>query len=438
MKFLLPMIIALGLMYSTQAIAQTTVTLSASADAMLWSNGANNNYGNSPNNVIYRWTNGGLWGQKRVLIDFDYSTIPQGTDIVDARLSLYYNPNTNDATGVHSGNNEFRVRSVFNSWGETTVTWASQPSSSALNELFVPASTSNTQDYLNLDVTDMVRDQICRGWEGGFILQLNNEGLFQRRGVILASRTHPNASLHPVLEITYAPFSLSIQPNAQDGKDATVWNNGATTNYGNSPYLNTYLWSNSSLPNPLDPGIKRFFTEFDLGLLPPGATVTDARLSLFHDTADPDPGQTIPFSQNWFIDYDLAIQRVTQSWTENQVTWANQPTATTANQVVVGPATTTTQDYTNIDVTTLVNDMLANQNFGFLFRMEDESDRRAALSFASSDNANTGFHPLLVMEYTFCDTAPLPRLSGDPLILEPVDIDIFPNPSSGQVTISSL
>ena len=58
------------------------------------------------------------------------------------------------------------------------------------------------------------------------------------------------------------------------------------------------------------------------------------------------------------------------------------------------------EDYLDIDVTRLVQAMAAapSSNFGFLIKLQDETDYRR-LNFASSEHADPARHPKLVITY---------------------------------------
>src|SRR5258705_4143615 len=142
------------------AIAQTTVTFQPSAalgkDACIWSNAPTTNQDYS-SLTAYGWTNSGNPGIKRALLEFDLSTLPASITVNSAYLSLYYNPDDNvESVDFHSGNNAALLQRIINPWAETTATWNSQPSTTSQSEVTLPQSTSGTQDYLNIDVTDLV------------------------------------------------------------------------------------------------------------------------------------------------------------------------------------------------------------------------------------------------------------------------------------------
>ncbi|WP_437744042.1 DNRLRE domain-containing protein [Sorangium sp. So ce1504] len=194
------------------------------------------------------------------------------------------------------------------------------------------------------------------------------------------------------------PERLEIQPGSA-GADATITSlsSGAGTNNGNSPNLTAGLWTSSDVKY-----TNRSLFRFDLSTIPAGSTIERARLSLY---ADPDarlygqgtsnglsPGHATLGGSNAFL-----LQRVTSAWQENTVTWANQPTTTTLNQVLLPQSTSDGQDYERVDVTALVRDMLSApaNNHGFLMRLQDEVVKWREVSFTSSDHATAARRPKL-------------------------------------------
>ena len=185
-----------------------------------------------------------------------------------------------------------------------------------------------------------------------------------------------------------------MRPDANCGKDAILHGLASerTVNYGSNPQFGANSWTYQGIP-----GNVRSIVQFDLSQLPPDAVITSAYLSLYAWPYSTGFGQHSHFSQSnigW-------LRRVTSSWDENTVTWNIQPTNTAQNQVVVPESTSPTEDYLNMDVTQLVQDMIDNpsQSFGFLL-MEQINDYYCRLNFCSSDFPDITKHPKLVINYT--------------------------------------
>jgi hypothetical protein len=127
-----------------------------------------------------------------------------------AELSLYHNPGGNNiGHSTLSGPNDCYVERIITPWLENTVTWNNQPATTAQNSIIFPASTSNSQDYLNVDVTALVQDMIADPANShGFMIRLVNEQAY--RSMKFASGDYPNSQLHPLLMIiTNAPNAVA-------------------------------------------------------------------------------------------------------------------------------------------------------------------------------------------------------------------------------------
>lgn len=186
--------------------------------------------------------------------------------------------------------------------------------------------------------------------------------------------------------------TITLQPSAAAGKDVHLNSLNNTTNYGSHPDFASIAWTAGGTPV-----TARSLVEFDLSGIPSGAIINSAKLSLYAYNSPSNGSHSTLSGSN-----ESLIQRVTSSWAENTVTWATQPSTTTSNQVSIGPASTIT-DFIDIDVTAMVEDMLAFGNNGFMIRLVTESYYRRMI-FGSSDNTNNALHPKLVINYSTCIT----------------------------------
>jgi len=207
--FTLSLLVALSLFVN----AQKTVTLQPGAegkDATLYwiesingRNGdmMNKNYGSHPVVGGEAWTVDGDFFILRSLLEFDYSSVPTGSKILSAKLSLFC-----EGTYPHSsesGSNKLIIQRVTSSWNENTVTWNTQPSATTKNQLTVPQTTSSSQDLLNFDVTALVKDSTGNLYPNnyGFLIKLAEEDYYRR--VRYSSSDDALNAKHPKLEITY-------------------------------------------------------------------------------------------------------------------------------------------------------------------------------------------------------------------------------------------
>ena len=142
--------------------------------------------------------------------------------------------------------------------------------------------------------------------------------------------------------------------------------------------------------------INRTYIKFDYADLPANAVIISAQLSLY---ANP-----TPIAGN-FTDADFGnanamfIQRITTDWSPASISWNNQPTSTSANQVSIPQTVSNFEDNINIDVTNLVSDMTVNGNYGFALKLQNENNIFNIRQYASSYNAESGKMPKLVIYY---------------------------------------
>ncbi|MBK7241741.1 MAG: M36 family metallopeptidase [Flavobacteriales bacterium] len=194
-------------------------------------------------------------------------------------------------------------------------------------------------------------------------------------------------------------LNLTLKPGPLDGKDATIWllttQNGPfgptnTTNYGVNQNYYALEWTwNSSV------GRIHSLMEFDLSSIPAGSTILSSSLSLYGNTAVTTGGHSTLSGSN-----AAKLQRITSAWNEQTVTWNNRPTFTAANEVALAPSISNDQDYLNIDVTDLVNDMVQDPANSHGFQLSTITPQfYRALVFASSDHPDPMKWPELKICY---------------------------------------
>jgi hypothetical protein len=237
-KLLFPV---LFLLLFVNFFSQTTVTLSVSQDVAIgYHDGAgtaNNNYGSAIQNAAFciASTQAPPPGvnSNRALIAFNLSTIPANATVTSAFLNLYATGPYGTVQG-HFGNSASFLERITQSWQEFTATWNNQPNSTSLNSVVLPQATSSAQDYLNINVLNLVQDMINNPTAGyGFKLRLVAENVVN--GLLFCSKDHPDAPRRPKLVVTYITCTQNPQPTLSNlsicsGTSAAFFATGSGSN----------------------------------------------------------------------------------------------------------------------------------------------------------------------------------------------------------------
>jgi hypothetical protein len=413
--------------FSFLVSAQTTVTYTLDAnseDATVDNYTPGNNYPNEIEYASRAWTISSTPVTWRSFFKFDLSCIPPNATVVSSTLSLFYANTNNFGNAMHSSlssSNESLLQRVTSAWTENTVTWNNQPTATATDQVILAQSTSGTQDYPNLDVTAIVQQMVSNpNMNFGFLLRLTNETAYAQ--MFFASGDNPATGKRPSLTITYTvPVTDCITLTLDSlGEDATIDDYSPANNWPDQIEYTSRGWTISSIPVTW-----RSLFKFNIPCDLSNAVVQNAYLSLFWaDTNALGNGQQSSLTSS----NESVLQRVTSAWTEHTVTWNNQPTATTTDQVILPQSTSGTQDYPNINVTSMVQQMVSNpnMNFGFLLHLTNET-AYAQMLFASGDNPHTSKHPTLQICYS------IPTSINS--ISAQSELAVFPNPAIDELSI---
>lgn len=164
----------------------------------------NMNFGDSIEFSAISWTSNGYPWVERSFIDFNFNIIPSNAIIDSAFLSLYAYGDTGHGMG-HStlgGTDECYLQRVTSRWVEDSITWNNQPSTTDIDEAVLPESDSAMQDYLHIDVTNLVRDIHENMSDSyGFMLRLKYEEGYRR--MMFSSSDIADPTKRPKLVIYY-------------------------------------------------------------------------------------------------------------------------------------------------------------------------------------------------------------------------------------------
>jgi Concanavalin A-like lectin/glucanases superfamily/Ig-like domain CHU_C associated len=309
----------------------------------------------------YSWT-GGLTGSS-------VSVSPNTTKSYKVACSL--NNCTSDSSAVATITVATSMYSILSGKWDLATTWSCGR---------VPTSNDNVTISTGHTVT--VRDAFAKA------KNLSNNGVL----VFATSTSKLMLGTGPVAPTT---ITLTLQPNATDGKDVVVASGNPTGNYANVTYIHPYAGTNSG-----SPVVNRVLIGFDLSTIPSTAIVDSAYLTLYYN-------QTVvnllnPFS-SFFDghagDNQMYVQRITQPWLENTVTWNNQPAISIVNQLSVPVFAVKNQNY-KFDVKTLTQDMVVSPttSHGFMIRLQNEIPYKLT-ALSSSDEPNANLRPKFQVYY---------------------------------------
>jgi hypothetical protein len=132
---------------------------------------------------------------RRLLVQFDLSSIPLNSTINSATLELYATSTT--------GSNTIELHRITSGWTESGVTWNNQPSYDAA---IVSSLTSSGTGWKVWDVKSLIEGYLSGTFTNcGFLLKSQTETGAQLISTTFASRENSNTSQRPILRINYTP-----------------------------------------------------------------------------------------------------------------------------------------------------------------------------------------------------------------------------------------
>jgi len=192
--------------------------------------------------------------------------------------------------------------------------------------------------------------------------------------------------------------TVILQPGPTQGKDAFLHGlpSLSNTNWSTDPQFCAAAWTFNSAP-----GVLRAVVDFDLSVIPPGAQLLSAHLSLF--AWDMFSGSGFGQHSGLSGSNEAWLERITTPWVDTTVTWNNQPLTTQLNRIAIPASIAPNQDYININVTLLVQDMLSMPaaGHGFMLKLDNENYYRR-LNFCSSNHPDSTKRPKLELVYQIC------------------------------------
>ncbi len=176
-------------------------------------NSVNVNFNDIPELGASKWTNGGSPETKRFYIKFTgLSAIPDSARIISATLQFFgltSSLSTPQGNSVYSGspygnypNNSCLVQRVVGSWDQSTLTWATQPLITQLDQAVIPSSNAQWNYNPVIDVKNMVQHMVGHPVNNyGFEVSLSREQKY--RSIIFGSCETTDATKRPTLIVIY-------------------------------------------------------------------------------------------------------------------------------------------------------------------------------------------------------------------------------------------
>ena len=205
------------------------ITLHSTADARIAAQFPTTNYGNLTSIGIQAYNSA---GRQRSLIQFDFSSIPEGSTIDSATFSAYYysyyNPSYNPA-----GRTYYLYRNT-DSWTETGVNWDNQPgfTTSQGASVTMPGS----YGWVNWDVTDITQSWVDGMPNCGFVMKDGWETQGVNRVALFYSKEYAGTSYAPRLVVEYTPPGPTPQPIAHwtldEGSGPAAYDSTSNNNDG--------------------------------------------------------------------------------------------------------------------------------------------------------------------------------------------------------------
>lgn len=187
-------------------------------------------------------------------------------------------------------------------------------------------------------------------------------------------------------------------------------------------------WTSGGVPH-----IWRAYLKFDLSFIGANAHIDTAYLSVFANPTSPSGNVGNP---TWGTDNAVGIYRVTDAWDTTTLTWSTQPAMTATHFVTLPQSVTSVQDYTDINMTDLLQDMVdagAGNNNGILFKHLQETTPLNSMIFYSpaAYSVDSNKVPRLYVRFT-------PPVAITDVNRKGIDVKLYPNPATGAVVTVRL
>ena len=254
-SFIILLILVLSLVIANVRINPahaTTATTTFQASANNWIDEQSPNGFNVQNWIleVAVFDTSGTQECERTLVRFDISSIPAGSQILSATLSLYYLDTISSSTSNPYGRTYWAYRLTQTAWDENLTNWNTYDGT---NDWATPGGDYTTEDgasttvpkyfdWMSWDVTNQVQTEYSSGiGTANFLIKDGTEsvGYNSSIGCDFVSResvtsVNPSVSLAPTLTVEYSTYSVTINAHCNtEGIDVAVpiTEDGSATGY---------------------------------------------------------------------------------------------------------------------------------------------------------------------------------------------------------------
>ncbi len=180
------------------------------------------------------WTGGGTPGGWRTFFRFDFGTEATfsilGGLVIDSAFMKLWADTTSSwgyvGTPTFGSNNACVLYRVTSNW-DSMMTWLSMPTYSTTHQGLLPQSTSLKQNYLHINITDLLVDMIASGQNYGFVIKSVQETT-PYNSMIFHSSHSLDSNVRPVI-VVYGHASLKVNDVETKASNILVTPNPASS-----------------------------------------------------------------------------------------------------------------------------------------------------------------------------------------------------------------
>ena len=400
------------------AQVQTSTVLLSPNDTFINLN--TTNYSTSAMLGTYTWPD--YQPANAILMKFDLSSIPSGAVIQNANLKLaliesdrrddtIYTITAHKIIGADPdiGTTTGSTSDGWAPWTPSYCCYGGFPLAHAnISPPYASVGVGKTNGWKSWTITSMVQDWLADPSSNFGVLLNSDTTVLMDRYRYFASMEYPDATLRPVLEVTFAASGTSL-PDVSVTSPATgemvfapddTFLTLDSSNQSSSPTLWTYTWPEYQSANAI-------VMKFDLSALPPGASIQDATLHLALIESDGTSDATYMISAHKIANRNPVIAAASGYTYDGSNPWTWNPCCYNGVPLAQGDITTP-YDQRAIDkspgfkhwsLTSMVQEWVADpsSNFGVVLNSDATKDKDRYRSFASSEHSNPSLRPYLTV-----------------------------------------